>query len=338
VKLAVGYPVSDAADVIEAFVAAVEHHRDGIEEVYFAMPGDASGRSPSRGGALQREALTHLHSLGVRLDLLFNANCYGPEAAGAALADHVCRRMQDAAALGKVSVVTTASPFVAQVVRRRFPWVELRASVNMRIGTVAAMQMAGDLFDGFYVQRDYNRDLDRVRHLRRWCSANGKRLCGLVNSGCLAYCPGQTFHDNLVAHEADADAPLEADLLPCRRHLRDRANWTSILSATWIRPSDLHHYDSLFDIAKLATRMHAHPERVIRAYATGTFRGNLLDLLEPGYDQVAREVWLAQTVFPDDWFQRTTSCGRECDDCGYCASVLARAMAKRSPRESASTA
>lgn len=326
-KLAVGYPVTGAEDIVEAFVEAIEDNLEHVEEVYFALPGDPSGRTPCSGGELPAAALTHLRSLGVKLDLLFNANCYGPGAAGAPLANHIRRQVASTVDLGGVDVVTTTSPFIAKVLRDSFPQLERRASVNMRIGTVAGMEMIADLFDGFYVQRDYNRDLKRLARLRDWCIRNGKRLCGLVNSGCLAFCPGQTFHDNLVAHEANTPMRLDATLLPCRRHLSDERNLPSVLSATWIRPEDVHHYAPFFDVAKLATRMHAAPERVIRAYAAQRYRGNLLDLLEPGYTRTARGLWLDNAAFPDDWFERTTSCRRECERCGYCASVLERTRA-----------
>ena len=39
--------------------------------------------------------------------------------------------------------------------------------------------------------------------LKAWADANGKSLHFLVNSGCMNYCSGQSFHDNLVAHEAE---------------------------------------------------------------------------------------------------------------------------------------
>jgi len=321
-KLAVGYPVTDEEDVVEAFVAAVEKHVDRVDEIYFALPGDPSGRSPTRNGKLQAEALGHLHAQGVKLDLLFNANCYGAAAASPELAEHVCRQVAGA---GDVEIVTTTSPFIAETLRREFPELKLRASVNMRIGTVAGMRILSDLFDGFSVQREYNRDLQRLARLRDWCTRNGKQLCGLLNSGCLAFCPGQTFHDNLVAHEAEQGTRLPTSLLACRRHLKNPKHWTSILAATWVRPEDVHRYEGIFDLAKLATRMHWAPERVIRAYARGHWSGNLLDLLEPGYADVASGLRLNNRAFPKDWFDRTTSCGRDCEGCAYCSSVLAKA-------------
>ena len=92
---------------------------------------------------------------------------------------------------------------LARAVKQAFPDLEVRASVNMRLATVRALEPVAEFFDSFYVQREYNRRLDRIAELKAWADAEGKGLHLLVNSGCLNFCPGQTFHDNLVAHEAE---------------------------------------------------------------------------------------------------------------------------------------
>ena len=103
-------------------------------------------------------------------------------------------------------IVTTASPFVAWTVKTAFPSIETRASVNMRIDSVSAMESLSDLFDSFHIRRDLQRDLDSVAKYHAWCVAHGKKLCMLVNSGCLRCCPFQTFHDNLLGHDEEVAA------------------------------------------------------------------------------------------------------------------------------------
>jgi len=331
-QLAVGYPLF-ADDLALPFVETVRRHREQVGEVYFAWPGDPSGRAPAGGrfGSADAEAqeqletdLAELKAMGVRLDLLFNANCYGARAISQDLARHMRSTVERIAGSVGLDAITTTSPFVAAVLRESFPDLHLRASVNMRIGTVQGMDYLADLFDSFYVQRDYNRDMDRVRELHEWSRARGKSLCILVNSGCLAFCSGQTFHDNMVAHESEIAAAqnVACDVLACRRHLHDPANWPAVLAATWIRPEDLHHYEPYAAIAKLATRMHQRPELVVGAYAHRSFRGNLLDLLEPGHGDLLPGRFIDNAAFPPDWFARTTSCSRNCSRCDYCRRVL----------------
>jgi len=329
-KLAVGYPVIEDDD--RPFPEIVEQYRGDIDEVYFAWAGEPSGRSPfgidEHGSDPEaQERLEHdlraIRALGIRLDLLLNANCYGPAAASPKLAHHVTSLVERLCGRIGLDAVTTTSPFVAGTIKERFPSLTLRASVNMRIGTAQGMSYLAELFDSFYVQRDHNRDLRRIAELREWADRNAKELCILVNSGCLAFCSGQTFHDNLVAHESEIQAaPDPRDTLVCRRFLAERRNWVALLQGTWVRPEDLHHYERFFSLAKLATRMHSRPDRVIAAYVTRHFPGNLLDLLEPGYGSLLGGSIIDNALFPADWHQRVTSCAKRCDVCGYCAETL----------------
>ena len=298
------------------------------EEPFVEVVRDFRGYTDWTGQARLEADLRALREMGVKLDLLFNANCYGRHAVSRYLENQVVSVLEHLGErVGGADTVTTTSLAVARTVKRHFPAVAVRASVNIRIGTIPAMSYVVGLFDGFCVQREHNRDLAHLRRLRAWADAHGKRLRMLANSGCLAFCPGQTFHDNLVAHEREID---ETANIPgwtphvCWNLYRDRANWPAVLQATWVRPEDLHHYDGLFDVVKLATRMHASPRLVIAAYAGRRWGGNLLELLEPGFAPAFAPRVLHNQRFPADWFERTSTCGRRCEQCDYCREVLER--------------
>lgn len=227
------------------------------------------------------------------------------------------------------------SPLLAETVKRRFPGVEVRASVNMRLGTVRSLEYVAHLFDSYHVARECSRDPERLAELHAWAEANRKRLILLPNSGCLSFCSVQTFHDNLVSHEAEAaelqPAPAQAPAL-CWSYLRERRHWVRFLQKTWIRPEDLHHYERQFPIVKLATRMHANPRGVLQAYVSQRYRGNLPDLLEPGHGPLFAPFIIDNARFPEDWFARTSTCGQQCEQCEYCASVLTRVLHRPTPR------
>ena len=80
------------------------------------------------------------------------------------------------AGVGGADIVTTTSPFIARTVKRYFPEVEVRASVNMRIGAIKGMQYLADVFDSYHVQREHNRNLGYLRELQAWADSAGKRL------------------------------------------------------------------------------------------------------------------------------------------------------------------
>ncbi|MDH7568868.1 MAG: hypothetical protein QHJ73_04720, partial [Armatimonadota bacterium] len=249
-RYSIGYQLPDQDDSI---VEIARDYREHVAEVYFALPGEASGRSPVDADPEAREAmeadLAALSEMGVGLVLLYNAACYGDAALTRGLADRVCRQTEVLLGRYRLTAVTTTSPFIARVLKERFPSLEMRASVNMRIGTIKGMEYQSSWFDGFYLQRELNRDPARIEELKGWCDREGKSLHLLANSGCLAHCSSQTFHDNLVAHEAgictQENVPSRYPS-PCWEYLARREHWPAFLQNTWIRPEDLHHYERWF--------------------------------------------------------------------------------------------
>ncbi len=329
------------------FALGYQHFSDGppfgdtvlshpsVKEVYFPWPEEPSGR-PILGYEEETDAdylksallfdISRLRSAGVKLDLLLNANCYGAEAMSVALAKRVNAILSELDENGLLpEIVTTASPFIASEVKKARPAIEVRASVNMRLMTVQAMDYLKDFFDSYYLGRDVQRNLETVKTVRAWCDTHGKKLCILANSGCLRNCPWQTYHDNLVAHSTEA--LKQANVKGWSPHLcwtlyKDSANFVEFLKSTWIRPEDLYRYEGLVDVVKLATRQHANPGMVIGAYERGAFDGNLLDLFEPGFAPAFFPNFIDNTAFPKDWFDRTSHCARECTQCGYCEKIL----------------
>ena len=324
-KFEIGYQLPREGS--EPLVQVVRDYLPRVAEVYFAWVGAPSGRAPlpEEGREQLEEDLKTLRGMGVRLNLLFNASCYGPAAFSRSLAEEAAGIVEHLQGLVGLDCVTTMSPMIARTIRGRFPSVRVRASVNMRLGTVQAFEYVADVFDDFTMQREYNRDPARIEELSAWCRREGRSLHILANSGCLAWCAVQGFHDNLVAHEAELN---EDDCLAghipgsCWDLYRGRANCVRFLQNTWVRPEDVHHYERWFPQMKLATRMHSQPRRVIRAYAEGRFAGNLADLLEPGHAAAFAPFVFDNSRFPADWFDRVTRPGPPKEMAEWYADVL----------------
>jgi collagenase-like PrtC family protease len=333
-RFAVGYQRKADGEV---FTDVVKDYASYINEVYFAWPGQASGRNPLgsvRGHRdwdtqyILEEDLLDFKSQGIKLDLLFNANCYGGRAVSQSLENETISILEHLANINAgMDIVTTTSLAIARTVKKYFPDIEVRASVNMRIGTIQAMEYVSGLFDSYYLQRDMQRDIEYVRRIRKWCDDNGKKLCLLANSGCLYCCPGQTFHDNMVAHDAEIDEMKNIENwtpFVCWNILRKEEMRKALLQSTWIRPEDIHNYDGLADVIKLATRLHSHPRMVLAAYTSESFNGNLLNLLEPAYSSLLAPFYIDNKAFPADWFEKTEKCGHNCENCSYCSNVFKR--------------
>lgn len=333
-KLSVGYQHLEKT----SFSQIVAHYSDAIEEVYFPWIDSPSGRSALSGYdgyfdySLQNQLmqdLKQIQDMGIRLNLLFNANCYGEEAMSRVLQGKVYSIIDFLLENGiQVDGVTTTSPAIAHIIKERYETIRLKASVNMKIATVKGMEYVAHLFDGYCLAKECNRDLERLRTLKAWAAENGKTITILANSGCMRDCSGQLFHDNMVAHEAEIAKQKNIDFLPymCWNYLKDRKNFVSVLQNTWIRPEDIHHYEGLADTVKLATRAHQLPGMVIGAYARRKYAGNLLDLFEPSFSPTFAPYVIDSSKLPADFWAHTTACDKDCAHCTYCAHVLKNAM------------
>ena len=335
-KLSVGYQYNEE----KPFSQVICGYKESIESVYFPWVDMPSGRSMIAGFdgyydyGLQEALLADLakiKEMGIRLNLLFNANCYGEDAMSEVLRGRVCSVIDY---LGQKdllpSSVTTTSPAIAHMIREQYAGegIELTASVNMKIGSVKGMEYVAHLFDNYCVAKECNRDLDRLRTLKTWAEQHGKKITILANSGCMRDCSGQTFHDNMVAHEAEISKQKNIRFLPymCYTYLKDPRHYVSVLQNTWVRPEDIHRYEGLADTVKLATRSHQLPGMVIGAYARGRYAGNLLDLFEPSYSPAFAPFVVDSSKIPADFWEHTTQCNKQCHQCSYCEKVMNSAL------------
>ncbi|MBQ8509841.1 MAG: hypothetical protein IJ493_08045 [Clostridia bacterium] len=334
-KFSVGYPGRANPAFIDAVIAA----RERIHEVYFAFGDIPNGRSPQNSAdsgempwesrQRQLDDLRRLCDAGLPLNLLLNGNCYGENALSRAFFLNLGDTIDWLCARFRVTSVTTTSPVIGKFIHQNFDALDVRASVNMGIGSPAAMDYVAEFFDSFYLKRELNRDFAAIRRAKAWCDANGKGLYMLANSGCLNDCSVHTFHDNLVAHEA-AIAKMDnayAFTGICRDYLKNPAKRVSLIrDSNYVRPEDMHLYDGLFAAAKLATRVNPNPERLLAAYLAGRYVGAVTDLLEPDNGSALLPGIVDNSRFPADFGERVASCGKRCGECGYCGGVLERAF------------
>ena len=328
-RLLVGYQMRRTDDFLRAILA----HKEQIGEVYFSWDAMPSGRSavgtsldllPWEASQRQREELKKIADAGIGLNLLLNANCYGASSLERSFFQSTGDLIDCLRREWNLASVTTTSPVIGRFIRENFPGLEVRASVNMEIGTPEGMDYLADSFDSYYIKRELNRNMEALKRLRSHCDSTGKRMYLLANSGCLNNCSARQFHDNLVAHEQEIARRDNAFTFhsACRGFLSKGDNRTELIRlSNWIRPEDLHRYDGLADGAKLATRTSPNPISILEAYAAGKYSGNVLDLLEPNYAGLYYPQVLSNSAFPRDYFDIRHNCTGQCRECGYCARV-----------------
>lgn len=279
----------------DSFLQSIIENKDHIYEVYFSWGDFANGRNNQIQSEeftawemqkWQAEALEKLSDAKIPLNILFNANCYGRDSQSRAFFNKIGSTVDYIQSNFGLESVTTTSPLIAKFIKNNFDGIEVRASVNMEIGTVQGMKYLAEYFDSYYMKREYNRDFDRIKELKSWCDENGKKLFMLANSGCLNFCSAHNFHDNLVAHESEISAMNNAYNFAgiCHEYLKNPDNYQGLIENTnFVRPEDMYKYDSFFEAAKLATRVHKTPSIVLESYIRARYSGDILRLLEPSH-------------------------------------------------------
>lgn len=293
-KFSVGYSIKPNRQLVDLIIK----NKDKISEVYFTFGMQSSGRDaklvnggliPVIGLAKQLEDLKRLSEAEIPLNLLFNANCYGASARSKALFDQISKAIDYTQEHFLLQSITTTSLLIAKFIKQHYPDIEVRASVNIGIGSICAAETVSEFFDSFYVRRELNRDLNALQELRSWCDQHGKQMYLLANSGCLNNCPATIFHNNLVAHSEEIafkDNQYSFGQI-CNAYLSKADKKQAIFTETnFIRPEDVHLYEGLVPAMKLATRVNSNYETIIQAYIVNSrYEGDLTALLEPPHNQ-----------------------------------------------------
>lgn len=158
-KYMVGLPVTPYDGFIERLIQCREH----IYEVYFAWSDIPTGRgvAHSSNGLYPWETQTELirtleklAGVGIRLNLLLNAACYGPESQSRQFFYRIGDVIEYVHDRFGLSAITTASPLIARFVHENMAGIDVRASVNMGIGSVQGLEYVADCFDSFYIKRE----------------------------------------------------------------------------------------------------------------------------------------------------------------------------------------
>ena len=323
-KWQIGYQSS------KALVSYLIQHKESVSEVYFPWMDFTTGRgviSSDDRHTLSAD-LQEFRSAGIKLTLLLNGNCYGRQSLSEEFYQKLKQNISYLINEYSISGVTTTSPLIAAMIRKNFPEIEIRASVNMEIGTPEAVEYLLDDFDSFYLKREYNYDLLRLKRMCDICHARGKKLYILANSGCLNFCSARTFHDNLVAHQHEIAQMDNAVTFHgvCTKFLSAGKNKENLLAkSNFIRPEDVAIYEELCDGMKLATRTNFNPLQIVHAYFNGKFSGNLLDLTEPAHSALFPGEIIANRKIPEDYAARRFSCDKICEKCDFCKNVQSNA-------------
>jgi collagenase-like PrtC family protease len=316
-------PYVDEKDYLDLLF---ESSPKGIAEVYLGLPSRyaASGRAVYYRDVDYGSVVKKCHDNGAKVNVLVNSSCDGLEPYTGEGLNNLIMILRKVVSSG-IDVVTVANPIYIPKIKDNFD-VEIKASIISRVNSVQGAILFERLgADAINLDRDINRDLALMKEIRE---ATGCRISILVNEGCLFHCPLKHFHDNMIGHLSRIPPTqrthLEVNPFAAFCTLIKERDVSQILKSPWVRPEDLRHYDRLVDSFKISGRELPMESvlKIVSAYMRRRYDGNLMDLLNAKTPKVS-----IPNRSLDGFFERVTSCNKNCGECDYCGS-LAKRIAK----------
>ena len=233
----------------------------------------------------RRDAETHIRQLrgaGKAFTYLLNAPCMGNAESRAGFRADLREHLRWIADSG-ATAVTVSIPLLLDVVRDIAPELDVCISAIAHVGTVRRASLFEQLgASEITLDFQHNRDLDRLARIRKAVDLD---LSLVVNDVCLFRCPFRTHCYNQLGHSSQAgkrDFVVDHCSFRCSRI--KVGDPVELLRSPWIRPQDLALMEERTGIGRFKvsgrTKSTEQILRAVRAYANGTWDGNLLDVLD----------------------------------------------------------
>jgi collagenase-like PrtC family protease len=268
-----------------------------VDEVYGKFPTDGvSGGRPSYlatplSDSDLRNYIDLLERHGIAFNYLLNGACFGNREWTRSWQKKVTALLTKLGEMG-VRRLTVSTPFLLELVKRRFPTFKVRIGIYAHVDTPRRARFWEELGADAIVLESFsiNRNFRRLAAIRQAVSCD---LELIANHVCLMNCPMQTYHQNGFAHASDETGTLFIDycLMRCSRlRLTDPSQF---IKSAWIRPEDIAVYEAMgYTTFKLLERGIPSSEllRRVKAYSERRFDGNLAELLlSYGFKQPIRK-------------------------------------------------
>jgi collagenase-like PrtC family protease len=313
--------------------------RNRIREIYLSGPQEYSGSgriAPELDFSEFAKVVNRIHSEGIRVNLLFNSICEGGDWYSGEILKSTMNYLERVHKDHGVEAITIANPLYIREVRRRFPNLEICASV---LGDIDCVQKAV-IFkkagaDVITPDVNINRDLPLLKRIKDATHAEIKLM---VNEGCLFRCAFRKFHFNYISHKsrepgAGKGTKAEDNVFSLNCLQQSKSDLSQIFKSCWIRPEDAQKYGQITNYFKLVGRTSSKSMliRSVEAYLRESWDGDLLELMAGNLYSLAMSHLMHldnKSLDAIGFFETVTSCNKECVDCDYC-SELAGNLIKR---------
>jgi collagenase-like PrtC family protease len=334
-QLEFSVPYNNDPETLAEVFRLKEQWGNRIREIYLSGPQEHSGSGrivpPLDFGAFA-SVVDKIHAEGIRVNLLLNSVCedsdwYSPEVLKSTMG-----YLERVHGEHGVEAITIANPLYIREVRKRFPNLEICASV---LGDIDCVQKAV-LFrkagaDVLTPDVDINRNLTLLKKIKDATHAEIKLM---VNEGCLFRCAFRKFHFNYISHKSrkpDMNKGVKAEdnvfSLNCIQ--LSNSDPSQLLKSCWIRPEDVRKYGQITGYFKLVGRTSSKSMliRCLNAYLGESWDGDLLELMAGNLYSVAMSHLMHldnKSLDTIGFFEKVTACDKECSECPYCSELVRR--------------
>jgi collagenase-like PrtC family protease len=326
-------PYNNDPETLEELLALKGQGRNRIREIYLSGPQEYSGSgriAPAMDFNEFKRVVDRIHESGIRANLLLNSICEGSDwySSGALklTMDYLKRVHEEHGVEG----VTIANPLYIREVRKRFPALEISASV---LGDIDCVQKAV-IFkragaDVITPDVNINRNLTLLRKIK---DAAGTEIKLMANEGCLHRCAFRKFHFNYISHKSrnpDKGMKSEDNVFSLNCLQMSKSDLSQIFKSCWIRPEDAGNYGQITGYFKIVGRTSSKSMlvRSVKAYLQESWDGDLLELMAGNLYSLGMSyfIHLDNKILDEiGFFKKVVSCDKECIDCAYCEELAAR--------------
>ncbi|MDO5560764.1 MAG: hypothetical protein Q4F95_14380 [Oscillospiraceae bacterium] len=182
---------------------------------------------------------------------------------------------------------TLNSPELIKYVKKSFNDVRITLGLYAYPSNIQHIQYWADWgVDEITLDHSFNRNFALLRHVLEVYKESSISMRLIANNFCFKDCPFKLAHGCVASHSGNNGILMDYYLINCA--FRKVTNPRSMLTSEWIRPEDVHIYEELVESTgfkhfslKLVdrTRSTGFIERVIKAYLSQSYNGNLLDII-----------------------------------------------------------
>jgi len=326
-------PYNNDPETLPEIFRMKEQNGNRIREIYLSGPQEYSGSgriAPEMDFSEFVHIVDSIHREGIRVNLLLNSVCEGSDWYSSSALSSTMDYLKRAHENHGVEAVTIANPLYIREVRRRFPGIEICASV---LGDIDCVQKAL-IFkkagaDAITPDVDINRNLALLKRIKEKA---GLEIKLMVNEGCLFQCAFRKFHFNYISHKsrkpgAGKGVKSEDNVFSLNCIQLSKTDPSQILKSGWIRPEDARRYSEITGYFKIVGRTSSKSMllRAVSAYLNENWNGDLLELMAGNLYSVGMSHLMHldnKSLDEIGFFEKVGSCDKECSECEYCSALV----------------